>query len=221
MDIKNFGINVLDFNSGEVVDFVTLEKKLFDIEWNPVLFKEVYDYYRDQQRQCTYSTKHFSENNNRGEISGSGKKVRQQKGLGKARVHTLLAPQFRGGVVAFGPNGRNYQYSIPKKKKHKVLWMVISRMFTEKKIIVVKELEVLSSKTRGFIRIADDLKVNKALMVSKNMNHKLFLAQRNIKNFDLINVERVNIINLLKYQTLILDQEALLYLENKGVQNVK
>ena len=63
------------------------------------------------QRQGNASTKV------RSEVSGSGKKIYRQKGLGVGRAGDKKAIQRRGGGVIFGPRPRSYNQKLNKKIK--------------------------------------------------------------------------------------------------------
>lgn len=50
-----------------------------------------------------------------GEIRGSGRKVRPQKGQGTARAGHSRPPHWRGGAKAHGPRIRDWSYKLNKK----------------------------------------------------------------------------------------------------------
>ncbi|MCJ1230095.1 54S ribosomal protein, mitochondrial, partial [Toensbergia leucococca] len=63
----------------------------------------------DATRQGTASTKW------RDQVHGSGRKIRPQKGTGKARLGDRKSPMLRGGGVAFGPHPRDFSTKLPRK----------------------------------------------------------------------------------------------------------
>ena len=67
------------------------------------------------QRQGTAATK------TKGLVSGGGKKPWKQKSTGRARAGSIRSPLWRSGGTAFGPQPRDYSYSIPRKAKQLAL----------------------------------------------------------------------------------------------------
>src|SRR5438132_12502464 len=57
--------------------------------------------YQATQRMGTACTK------NVGDVAGTNKKPRRQKGTGRARAGTFQSPLWRGGGVVFGPKPRD------------------------------------------------------------------------------------------------------------------
>ncbi|MFN9111170.1 MAG: 50S ribosomal protein L4, partial [Bacteroidota bacterium] len=133
--------------SGSKVKDIDLNPNVFNVEFNPILFKEVIEFHNGQSRQATYGTK------NRSELNYSTKKLRRQKGSGRSRVGPRGAPQYRKGAVVFGPDGRTYDISIPKKKKTKALAMCLTKKLVDNEILFLDQIKMEKIKTKGFIEI--------------------------------------------------------------------
>jgi len=104
---------------GEVVGETELPSEIFNVEFNPDLVHQVVVSQMANKRQPIAHTK------DRSEVSGSGRKIWPQKGLGRARHGDIRAPIFRHGGVAHGPRKEKiYKVKIPKKMKRKALFMV-------------------------------------------------------------------------------------------------
>ena len=82
---------VLNIKGKETGRQVTLDKSIFGVaEHNHVVYVGIKQY-RANNRQGTSKTKE------RGEIVGSTRKIKRQKGTGTARAGSIKNPLFRGG----------------------------------------------------------------------------------------------------------------------------
>ena len=104
-------LSVLNKEGKETGRKVTLNDQIFGIEPNDhAIYLDVKQYMANQ-RQGTSKSKE------RGEISGSTRKIKKQKGTGTARAGSIKSPIFRGGGTIFGPRPRNYEFKLNKKVK--------------------------------------------------------------------------------------------------------
>ncbi|KAI9837261.1 MAG: hypothetical protein M1819_000335 [Sarea resinae] len=97
----------------------------------------------DNTRQGTASTKW------RGDIHGSGRKIRPQKGTGRARLGDRKSPMLRGGGVAFGPHPRDFGTDLPRKVYDLAWRTALSYRYRKGELIVVEDgAEIEYPKTR-------------------------------------------------------------------------
>ena len=90
---------------------VSLSTEVFGVEPNNhAIWLDVKQYLANQ-RQGTHKSKE------RGEIAGSTRKIKKQKGTGTARAGSIKSPVFRGGGRIFGPEPRDYSFKLNKKLK--------------------------------------------------------------------------------------------------------
>ena len=136
---------------GKVVSKIGLPKEVFGAKVNNSLMAQAVRVYLANQRMGTASTK------NRGEITGSTKKIWRQKGTGRARHGSRKAPIFVGGGVAFGPRTRDYSLKIPKKMKKAALFSALSFRQNNREIKVVTGLENISPKTKFMAQVIKKL----------------------------------------------------------------
>ena len=80
----------------------------------------------------------------RGEVSGTTRKARPQKGGGRARVGSLRAPQMRGGGTAHGPIPRDFEHKLQKKVRRLGLRVALSAKAAEGRLVVVEDLKWMS-----------------------------------------------------------------------------
>ena len=80
----------------------------------------------------------------RGEVSGTTRKARPQKGGGRARVGSLRAPQMRGGGTAHGPIPRDFEHKLQKKVRRLGLRVALSAKAAEGRLVVAEDLKWMS-----------------------------------------------------------------------------
>ncbi len=193
--------------SGQKVSEKTLDEKAFSGEVKPHLIHEVVKMQLANRRAGTAATK------NRSAVRGGGKKPWRQKGTGRARVGTIRSPLWRGGGVVFGPMPRDYSYKVPKKVRRGALRSAVMLKLQEGKLLVVDKLELPEAKTREFVKVQKDLSVQEALFVINGRDDVLERSSRNVPGVKILPVEGLNVYDIMRYDTLVLTQEALEKLE--------
>jgi large subunit ribosomal protein L4 len=111
------------------------------------------------QRQGTHKAKE------RGEIQGSTRKIKKQKGTGTARAGSIKNPVFRGGGRVFGPRPRNYGIQLNKKVKQLARRAALSAKAQEGAIIVVEDFTFDAPKTKQYLNVLNSLKVGETSLV--------------------------------------------------------
>ncbi|BEP30126.1 50S ribosomal protein L4 [Helicovermis profundi] len=189
--------------SGEKIREIELNDNVYGIEVNEHVLYESVKNYLANQRQGTQSAK------TRAEVRGGGKKPFRQKGTGRARQGTTRAPHFVGGGVAFAPKPRDYSYKLPKKVKQLALRSALSSKVNAGEIIILDSLKIDAPKTKEMIKILQNVKADKkALVVTLENNKNVYKSTTNIKGAKASFVGSLNVYEILKYNTLILTEEA-------------
>jgi large subunit ribosomal protein L4 len=187
---------------GSVVGKIELNDEIFGIAPNPDVVHQAVVQYLANQRQGTKSTK------TRAEVRGGGAKPRPQKGTGRSRQGTIRAPQWKGGGVVFAPKPRDFSFKLNKKVKRLALKSVLSGKVTDGKMLVLEELEMPEIKTKEMIKVLDNIKVGKALMVLGDDSKNVVLSARNIPGVKTCGVNNINVYDILKYDYLVVTKEA-------------
>jgi large subunit ribosomal protein L4 len=151
----------------------------------------------------------------KGFVSGGGKKPWRQKGTGRARAGSIRSPIWVGGGTVFGPQPRDYSYRMPRTARREALLSALSLKKRENKIIVVDKLELEQAKTKLMVQALAELKVASALLVIPQADAKIERSARNLPNVKVLRVEGLNVYDLLRYEHLILTDEALKILQEK------
>jgi large subunit ribosomal protein L4 len=182
-----------------------LSDVLFNVPVNDALVYEYVKNYLANQRQGTSKAK------TRSEVSGGTVKPWRQKGTGRARSGDNTSPIWVRGGKAFGPKPRDYYSLLPIKKRRAAFLCAISDKARKSKMVVVDDLAVASSKTKEFVAILKNLKLDyqKNLVVVDSFNKELFLAARNIKNTEIKKVTQVNAYDVLNAANLLISKKAI------------
>lgn len=206
-------INVLDIKGQETGRKVTLSESVFGIEPNDhVIYLDVKQYMADQ-RQGTHKSKE------RSEVSGSTRKLGRQKGGGGARRGDINSPVLVGGGRVFGPKPRDYRFKLNKKVKNLARRSALSYKAQEQAILVVEDLNFEAPKTKDFVNIAKNLKVDgkKLLLLLPEANKNVFLSARNLQKAHVMVAKDVNTYKILDADVLIVTENSLKAVE--GILN--
>jgi large subunit ribosomal protein L4 len=151
----------------------------------------------------------------KGFVSGGGKKPWRQKGTGRARAGSIRSPIWVGGGTVFGPQPRDYSYRMPRTARREALLSALSLKKRENKVIVVDKFELEQAKTKLMVQALAELKVASALLVIPQADAKIERSARNLPNVKVLRVDGLNVYDLLRYEHLILTEQALKILQEK------
>lgn len=203
----------MDIKGQETGRKVTLSESVFGIEPNDhVIYLDVKQYMADQ-RQGTHKSKE------RSEVSGSTRKLGRQKGGGGARRGDINSPVLVGGGRVFGPKPRDYRFKLNKKVKNLARRSALSYKAQEQAILVVEDFNFEAPKTKDFVNIAKNLKVDgkKLLLLLPEANKNVFLSARNLQKAHVMVAKDVNTYKILDADVLIVTENSLKAVE--GILN--
>ena len=178
---------------------VTLDSGIFGLEPNDhAIYLDVKQYLANQ-RQGTAKSKE------RSELSGSTRKLGRQKGGGGARRGDINSPVLVGGARVFGPKPRDYSFKLNKKVKRLARKSALSYKAQENAIIVVEDFNLEAPKTKDFLNIAKNLKVEgkKTLLVLSDVNNNVYLSARNIQKAEVTTASTLNTYQVLNAECLV------------------
>ena len=200
--------NVSVYNiEGKEVGSIELNDAVFGVEVNEHLVHMAVVNQLANNRQGTQSAK------TRSEVSGGGRKPWRQKGTGHARQGSTRAPQWTGGGIVFAPKPRDYSFKMNKKEKRAALCSALSSKVAESKIVVLDEFKLDEIKTKKFVEVMNNLKVENALVVLEGENKNVVLSGRNIPSVKVTATNEINTYDVLKYTTLVVTKAAVEKLE--------
>ena len=192
---------------GNEVGTIELSDAVFGVDVNEHLVHMAVVAQLANKRQGTQKAK------TRSEVSGGGRKPWRQKGTGHARQGSTRAPQWTGGGVVFAPVPRDYTIRLNKKEKRLALKSALTSRLQENKLIVVDELKFDEIKTKNFVNVMNNLKADKALVVLNENDANVVMSARNIPTVKTALTNTINVYDILKYNTLILTQDAVATIE--------
>lgn len=190
---------------GKKVSDIELADDVFGIEPNTQALFDAVQLQRASLRQGNHDTK------NRTEVRGGGRKPWRQKGTGRARQGSIRSPQWRGGGIVFGPTPRSYTFRLNRKVRRLALRSALSQKVVDASILVLQDLVVETPKTKEFVKIMDNLKLNdKTLFVvaSDEDVENAFLSMRNLPNTMLLSVDGLNVYDILNTDSLVFTEKA-------------
>ena len=197
----------VDNIEGKEVGSIELNDAVFGVEVNEHLVHMAVVNQLANNRQGTQSAK------TRSEVSGGGRKPWRQKGTGHARQGSTRAPQWTGGGIVFAPKPRDYSFKMNKKEKRIALLSALSSKVAESKIVVLDEFKLDEIKTKKFVEVMNNLKVENALVVLEGENKNVVLSGRNIPSVKVTATNEINTYDVLKYTTLVVTKAAVEKLE--------
>jgi large subunit ribosomal protein L4 len=162
-------------------------------------------------RQGTHKAKE------RGEIKGSTRKIKRQKGTGTARAGSIKSPIFRGGGRAFGPRPRDYSFKLNKGLKKLARLSALSLKAKENNIVVLEKFDFEAPKTKEFISFLNglDLQGKKVTIMVASYNDNVFLAARNIPNIYVVEATSASTYDLLDCEVLLVEKAGLALLNEQ------
>lgn len=182
---------------GAQVGEMELNDAVFGVKVNEHLVKMAVTNILANKRQGTQKAK------TRSEVSGGGRKPWRQKGTGHARQGSTRSPQWTGGGVVFAPTPRDYSFKLNKKEKRLALKSVLTSRVQDNKFIVLDELKMDEAKTKKFVEVLNNLKVEKALVVVPENDTNVLRSARNIASVKTASVNTINVYDVLKYDTVV------------------
>ena len=198
-------ISVLNIKGEDTGRKVVLNDAVFGIEPNDHSIYLDVKQFMANQRQGTHKSKE------RSEISGSTKKLGRQKGGGGARRGDINSPVLVGGARVFGPTPRDYSFKLNKKVKALARKSALSYKAQENAIVVVEDFNIEAPKTKEFLNIAKNLKVEdkKVLLLLPEANKNVYLSARNLQKAEVMEARQVNTYKVLNADVLVVTENSL------------
>jgi len=189
---------------------VSLDKAIYEIEPNDhAIYLDVKQYLANQ-RQGTHKAKE------RGEVKGSTRKIKKQKGTGTARAGDIKNPLFKGGGRVFGPRPRNYGFKLNIKQKRLARKSALSYKAKEGAIVVLEDFSFDAPQTKKYTEILGNFDAldKKSLLVVSESNKNVYLSSRNLKKAKVVTASEINTYDLMNASSVILAEGSIEIIEN-------
>lgn len=195
-------LQVIDF-AGQPTQEIEVDEAVFGIEPNEAVVHQTLLAQLAARRAGTHNTK------TRGEVRGSTRKIRRQKGLGASRQGTIRAPQHRGGGVVFGPKSRDYTQKLPKRMRRLAIRSVLSARAADGRLKVVENPAIETPSTKAVLGLLSGAGVgNSALIVTGASDRVVLKSARNIDGASCITADTISVADVLAHQTLVMTVDA-------------
>lgn len=201
-------LNIYNAKGEKTSKKVTLNDEVFAIEPNDHAIYLDVKQVQANSRQGTHKVKE------RGEHSGSTRKLKRQKGTGGARSGSIKNPTYGNGRT-FGPRPRDYGFKLNKKLKKLARKSVLSQKVKENLFTVVDSINFANPKTKQCIELMSNFKLDgkKTLLVLDNMDKNIILSARNIQKFKVIQATDINTVDVLNAQHVLVSEKSIPVIE--------
>lgn len=202
--IKMPEIEIKDRNNN-TIEKINLHEEVFGGRAKRGMLHQAVVNFLANQRQGTHSTK------TKGLVRGGGKKPYRQKHTGRARSGSNRSPLWRGGGTIFGPQPRDYSFTVPKKVKRRALMAALHEKLSSNEIVVVDSIAMEKPKTKEMMTILKNLGLDKkkVLIVLPECNDPIALSARNIPGVAVTRAMDLNTYDVLASNMLLVTREAL------------
>ena len=189
---------------------VSLDKAIYEIEPNDhAIYLDVKQYLANQ-RQGTHKTKE------RGEVKGSTRKIKKQKGTGTARAGDIKNPLFKGGGRVFGPRPRDYGFKLNIKQKRLARKSALTYKAKEGAITVLEDFSFDTPQTKKYTELLNNLEAldKKSLLVLSDTNKNVYLSSRNLQGAKVVTASQINTYDLMNASSVIIAEGSIQKIEN-------
>ena len=197
-------VNVLNIKGEDTGRKAVLNEAVFGITPNDhAIYLDVKQYMANQ-RQGTHKSKE------RSEISGSTRKLGRQKGGGGARRGDINSPVLVGGARVFGPKPRDYRTKLNLKTKQLARKSALTYKAQENGIIVVEDFNYETPKTKQFIELMKNLKVEgkKVLVLMPADDKNVYLSARNLQKAEVMGAAKLNAYKTMNADVVVMCESA-------------
>lgn len=186
----------------------TVSEALFSQPVNDELITQLVNSFVSNSHQGTKAQK------NRSDVRGGGRKPWRQKGTGRARAGTIRSPIWRGGGVTFAARSKSANPKKINKKMYKsAMRSILSSFAGNNEISLTKELSLKNPKTKELLELLKKINFSQGLIIVNELNSNLELASRNIPHIEIIEVNFIDPIKLLRHGSVLISEDSLPKLE--------
>jgi large subunit ribosomal protein L4 len=173
---------------------ITLSDAAFGYEFNESLVHQVVTAFLAGGRAGTKAQK------TRAMVRGGGKKPRPQKGSGQARAGSIRSPLWRGGGKTFAAVPRDHSQKVNRKMYQGALRAIVSELVRQGRVVVLPEFALSAPKTKELAGKLKALDLHNVLIVTENVDEKLYLASRNLHNVEVRDATGLDPVSLIGFE---------------------
>lgn len=197
---------------GQQVEALQASEALFARDYNEALVHQVVTAFLANARSGNRAQL------TRAEVKHSTKKPFRQKGTGRARAGMTSSPLWRGGGRTF-PNkpDENFTHKVNRKQYRAGMATILSQLVRDERLIIVDELNVATPKTKEFAAKVKALGLDRALIITKELDENLYLSSRNLPNVLVIEAQQADPFSLVRFKKVVITRDAVKQLEEQWV----
>ena len=173
---------------------ITLSDAAFGKEFNESLVHQVVTAFLAGARAGTKAQK------TKAMVRGGGKKPRPQKGGGTSRAGSIRSPIWRGGGKVFAASTRDHSQKVNRRMYQGALRAIVSELVRQDRVVVLPEFGVSAPKTKELAAKLKDLGLNNVLIVTENVDEKLYLASRNLPGVEVRDATGLDPVSLIGFE---------------------
>ncbi len=194
--------------TGEVVAQTELDETVWGIEPHIAVMHQALLRQQANARKGTHNTL------TRGLVRGGGKKPWRQKGTGRARQGSIRSPQWKGGGVVFGPHPRSYVQALPRKMRRLAIRSALSAKLRDERVTVVRGLGEIEPRTKAMKGFLGSVPESRSYLIVVHDNvEPIYRSSANLEDVLTIRANVLNVRDVLKYERLVVTEEALAVIE--------
>ena len=186
---------------------LNVEESVFGKDFNEALVHQAVTAYMAGGRAGTKAQK------SRSDVSGGGIKPWAQKGTGRARAGTIRSPIFRHGGVTFAARPRDFSQKLNQKMYRAAIRSILSELVRQERFSVVSKLELKAPKTKELVGLLKDLGSEDVLIIVAEMDNNLSLAARNLHKVDVVTMNGMTPVNLLRHKKIVCSEAVVRNIE--------
>jgi len=195
-------ITVFD-TQGQEVESIDADDLVFGITPHAAVLRQAMLAQLANRRAGSANTK------TRGEVTGSTRKIRRQKGLGAARQGAIRAPHHRHGGITFGPKPRSFRQDLPKRVRRLAIRSALSAKLSDGELKVISGFGVDAPKTRAIKETLGRLDIERGvLLVTGGPDRNLLLSARNLPGTKVLAADYLNVVDLLSHRAIVMTVDA-------------
>jgi large subunit ribosomal protein L4 len=200
-------LKVTAFKDGAAGSNVTVSEEVFQRDYNEGLIHQVVTAYMAGARSGTRAHK------NRSAVSGGGAKPWRQQGSGRARAGTIRSPIWRGGGKTFAATPVDHSQKVNRKMHRAAMRSIFSELVRQDRLVIVDNVAMEGPKTKDLVSKLKAIGTQNALIVSAEFDQNLHLSARNLAHVDAVDVSKVNPVNLISHDKVLISADAVKKIE--------
>ena len=196
--------------AGQVVAQAELDETVWGIEPHISVMHQALLRQQANGRKGTHNTL------TRGEVSGGGRKPWRQKGTGRARQGSIRSPQWKGGGVDWGPHPRSYEQDMPRQMRRLAIRSVLSAKLRDDRLTIVQGFAGIEPRTKSMKGALAALPAARSVLIvvpDKASSEAIYKAAGNLAEVEVITAAMINVRDGLKYDRMLVMQEAIPVIE--------